>query len=210
MDTEISRRISSAAHSFHVISNHIWTSASLHPCTKLQLYNSLVTSILLYGCESWTITEEQLRRLEVFHNRCMRTIKGFTLLDHISTPDLHNHAPKSQPISSLLRKQQLRWIGHLARKPDTYLPRQMLFAHFVSPKTNRPPGRPPASYNGHIQDLVTSNAFRAAASADLLATYRRQHPNIDLPRTANSDWLKLAAHRELWGSIVKGVMGSNV
>jgi hypothetical protein len=210
MDAEISRRISSAAHSFHTVRSHIWTSASLHPDTKLQLYNSLVLSILLYGCEAWTITEEQQRRLEVFHNRCMRTIKGFTLLDHISTPDLHTHPPKSQPIQSHLVKHQLRWVGHLARKPNTYLPRQMLFAHFISPKPNRPPGRPPDSYNHRIQTLVTSDPFKAAANTNLLLTYQRLHPDIDLPRTANSDWPKLAAHRDLWGTIVKGVMGSNV
>ena len=33
----------------------IWKSRSISLRTKIQLYNSLILSILLYGCETWTL-----------------------------------------------------------------------------------------------------------------------------------------------------------
>ena len=37
-------------------------------------YEALVLSILLYGVESWCLTEHLYDRLRVFHARCLRCI----------------------------------------------------------------------------------------------------------------------------------------
>ena len=38
--------------------------------TKLNLYRTLAVSILLYGCETWTLTAETERRLQTFEPKC--------------------------------------------------------------------------------------------------------------------------------------------
>ena len=42
----------------------VWNDRSISLSTKIQLMRSLVTSILLYACESWTLTAEFQRRIQ--------------------------------------------------------------------------------------------------------------------------------------------------
>ena len=42
--------------------------------TKLRIFKTNVLSSLLYGAESWKITETVLKKLEVFQRRCLRSI----------------------------------------------------------------------------------------------------------------------------------------
>ena len=44
---------------------------------KVQLFRSLVLSVLLYGCETWPEpTMSQGRRLEAFQMKCLRRLAG--------------------------------------------------------------------------------------------------------------------------------------
>jgi hypothetical protein len=48
-------------------------------CTMAYFYKAVVQAVLLYGSESWVITERMWKVLNGFHNRCARFISG----DHI-------------------------------------------------------------------------------------------------------------------------------
>ena len=39
---------------------------------KVVVYNAFVLSILLFGCESWSLTERLRNQLRTFHRRCVR------------------------------------------------------------------------------------------------------------------------------------------
>jgi hypothetical protein len=39
---------------------------------KVAVYNSLVLSILLFGCESWSLTQRLRNKLRTFHRGCVR------------------------------------------------------------------------------------------------------------------------------------------
>ena len=43
---------------------------------KIKLYRTIILSVVLYGCESWTLVLRVLRRLRVFENRVLRRIFG--------------------------------------------------------------------------------------------------------------------------------------
>ena len=45
-------------------------------------YKSLVLSILLYGCESWTLTATLKRRIKAFENKCYRRMLGISYRKH--------------------------------------------------------------------------------------------------------------------------------
>ena len=47
-----------------------WTDKSIYLSPKIRLMRSLVTSIFLYACESWTLTAELQRRIQVMEMRC--------------------------------------------------------------------------------------------------------------------------------------------
>ena len=45
---------------------------------------SLVTSILLYACESWTLTAELQRIIQAMEVRCYRKVLRITYKDHVT------------------------------------------------------------------------------------------------------------------------------
>ena len=71
-----------------------------------------------------------MRRLEVLHNRCVRGILGVSRhqqwRDHISTEQLAVQFGMGDGIGVLLVQRRLHWLGHVARKGDNRLPKQLL------------------------------------------------------------------------------------
>jgi len=56
----------------------IWKMRSISMKTKIKLLNSMVKSILMYGCESWTITDKIWKKVEAFEMKCYRKLLGIT------------------------------------------------------------------------------------------------------------------------------------
>ena len=49
---------------------------------------SLVTSIFLYACESWTLTAELKRRIQDMEMRCYRKILCISYKDHVTNQEV--------------------------------------------------------------------------------------------------------------------------
>ena len=56
--------------------------------TKLRLYQTCILSSLLYGSETWTLLQEYLRKLEVFHMRSQRMILGIHWYDFVRNTEV--------------------------------------------------------------------------------------------------------------------------
>ena len=52
----------------------VWNDRSISLSSKIRLVRSLVTSILLYACESWALTAQLQRRIQAMEMRCYRKI----------------------------------------------------------------------------------------------------------------------------------------
>ena len=52
----------------------VWIDKSISLSSKIRLMCSLVTSIFLYACESWTLTAGLQRRIQAMEMRCYRQI----------------------------------------------------------------------------------------------------------------------------------------
>ena len=63
----------------------VWNDRSISLSSKIQLMRSLVTSIFLYACESWTLTAEFQRRIRTMEMRCYRKILHISYTDHVTT-----------------------------------------------------------------------------------------------------------------------------
>ena len=59
----------------------IWNSRSISLRTKIYLYKSLIISILLYGCETWTLNETLEERINAFESKSYRRILGISYRD---------------------------------------------------------------------------------------------------------------------------------
>ena len=43
---------------------------------KIKIYRTIILSVILYGCETWSLTFREKHRLRVFQNRVLRRILG--------------------------------------------------------------------------------------------------------------------------------------
>jgi hypothetical protein len=63
----------------------IWKNKNIRIKTKLKICNSNVKAILLYGCETWKVTNSITQKLRSFINRCLRRILNVRWPDVIET-----------------------------------------------------------------------------------------------------------------------------
>ena len=78
---------------------------------------SLVISIYLYACESWTLTAELEKRMQAFDMRCYRRLLNILYKDHATNEEVRI---KSQAaIADYDELLTLRWkqrcFGHVSR-----------------------------------------------------------------------------------------------
>jgi hypothetical protein len=43
---------------------------------KIRIYNTIILPVVLYGCETWSLTLREEHRLRVFENKVLRRIFG--------------------------------------------------------------------------------------------------------------------------------------
>ena len=67
----------------------VWNDRSISLSSKIRLIHSLVTSICMYACESWTLTAELQRRIQAMEMRCYRKILRISYKDHVTKEEVH-------------------------------------------------------------------------------------------------------------------------
>ena len=66
----------------------VWNDRSISLSCKIRLMRSLVISIFLYACESWTRTAELQTRIQAMEMRCYRKILHILYKDHVTNEEV--------------------------------------------------------------------------------------------------------------------------
>ena len=66
----------------------VWNDTSISLSSKIRLMWSVVTSIFLYACESWTLTAELQRRIQDMEMRCYHKILRISYKDHVTNEEV--------------------------------------------------------------------------------------------------------------------------
>jgi hypothetical protein len=110
---------------------------------KIKIYKIVILPVVLYGCETWSLTFGEEHRLRVFENRVLRKIFGPKREEDRSRRKLHNdelHSLYASPnIFRVIRSKRMRWVGHVARIGDGRGVCRILVGR---PEGKRPLGRP--------------------------------------------------------------------
>ena len=84
----------------------------------IRLMSSLVTSIFLYACESWTLTAELQRRKQAMGMRYYRKILRISYKDRVTNEEVRAKTQQAiGPHKDLLtvKERKLQWYGHVSR-----------------------------------------------------------------------------------------------
>jgi hypothetical protein len=143
----VDSRIAAAGKAFGALRKCVFSSTSVNFAAKRAVFESIILSILLYGCEGWSLTERHRQQLRVFHAQCLRAMcrvtRKHTWDHHISTQELGQRLG-IETIDTYITRRQLRWGGHVRRMDyDRRLPRRMLSSWIAHP---RPRGAPKMTY----------------------------------------------------------------
>ena len=143
---DVDSRISAAGRAFGVLRKCFFSAAGISYKAKKAVYEGLVLSILLYGSESWCLTEKLMRRLRCFHALCMRRICRVSMR-HVREHRISNEQLRQriglQDIAKYIFRRQLQWAGHVWRMPETRLPQRLVSSWLTS---RRPRGCPEFTY----------------------------------------------------------------
>ena len=66
----------------------------------------------LFACESWTLKQNNIKKLETFEMWLWRKIEGIKWQDHITKEILNKVGEKRSLINNITRRQK-NWIGHV-------------------------------------------------------------------------------------------------
>ena len=87
---------------------------------KIKIYRTIILPVVLYGCETWSLTLRDERRLRVFENRVLRRVFG-PKRDEVTGEWRKLHNEELSDLYSLpnivwvVKSRRMRWAGHVAR-----------------------------------------------------------------------------------------------
>ena len=82
---------------------------------KRSIFQAAVTSILLYGCTTWTLTKRLEKKLDGNYTRMLRAILNKSWRQHPIRHQLYGHLP---PITKTIQVRRTRHAGHCWKSRD--------------------------------------------------------------------------------------------
>jgi hypothetical protein len=155
---------------------------------KVKIYRTIILPVVLYGCETWSLTLREEHRLRVFENRVLRRIFG-PKRDEVTGEwrKLHNeelHNLYSSPdIIMQVKSRRMRWAGHVARMGEE----RKVYKVFVG----KPEGKRQLARSRHRWEDGIRMAVREIGLGGV-------------------DWIRLAQDRDRWRAVVSAVMNLRV
>jgi hypothetical protein len=184
---EIKGRLNSGNTCYHSVQNHL-SSRLLSKNLKIVIYKTIILPVVLYGCETWSLTLREKHRLRVFENRVLRRIYGpkrnevtreWRKLHNEELRDLYS----SPSIIRIIKLRRMRWADHVARMGAKRNAYRLLVG---KSEGKRPLGRPIRRWVDNIR--------------------------MDLGEVGwgDVDWVGLAKDRNRWRALVNSVLNLRV
>ena len=111
---------------------------------KIKIYRNIILPVVLYGCETWSLTLREERKRRVFENMVSRRIFG-PRRDGVTGEwrRLHNgevnYLYSSPNTVRVIKSRRMRWVGNVARMGEVRGVYRVLVG---KPEGKRPLGKP--------------------------------------------------------------------
>jgi hypothetical protein len=105
-----------------VISSKLW----------LRTYNTIIVSLLLWGCKSWALKAEDRRWIKLFHHQSLRQMLNITIYDviveqHISNDEVRKRT-ESYSMEQTMELRRTQWLEKTSHMGAERGPRKILVA----------------------------------------------------------------------------------
>ena len=149
-ESDIKRRLGLAWSTFWKL-ERLWRSKSVPTNLKVNLFKATCLSILLHGCEGWTLTKTLEDKLNSYATSCYRIMLGIKRLDFISNEEVLRQV-QQEKLVQLIQQRQLRFLGHILRKPEDEPANKYALYHPRHGK--RKVGRPKTLFHQYIARVM--------------------------------------------------------
>ena len=87
--------------------------------TKVHLVKAMVSAIVMYGCESWTVKKAEHRRIDAFELWCWRRLLRVPWTARRSNKSILKDISLGCSLEGLILKLNLQYFGHLMWRTDS-------------------------------------------------------------------------------------------
>ena len=102
----------------------------------MNIYNALIKSSLLYGSETWRLTENNMRRVEATEMNALRRSSRISRKEGIRNVTIRQQIGLEETIIKEIEQNRLTWYGHVQRMAEGRLPK-IAFKWMPKQKTAR-------------------------------------------------------------------------
>ena len=97
----------------------IFKSRDITLLTKVHLVKAMVFSVVMYGCESWTVKKAVCRRTDAFELRCWRRLLRVAWTARRSNQSILKEISPGISSKGMMLKLKLQYFGHLMRRVES-------------------------------------------------------------------------------------------
>ena len=87
--------------------------------TKVHLVKAKVFSVVMYGCENWTIKKAECQRIDAFELWCWRRLLRIPWMARRSNQSILKEISPGHSLEGLMLKLKLQYFSHLMRRVDS-------------------------------------------------------------------------------------------
>ena len=154
---EVKRRIALAKDAFWKYGELLRNNVAMK--TKKKVLSCYINSVLMYGSESWTITEEMRRRLDAFEMWCYRRILKISWTDRVTNVEvLRRVGETDKNIYRTICRRKLKFAGHDLRGSSGEMCKNIIEGS-VEGKRSR--GRQRKTWMGDIKEWMEESSYGA-------------------------------------------------
>ena len=113
----------------HLAKHHMQKSKVIKRSAKMQMYKTLIRSVVKYGSETWILTQSDENLLRILERKILRKIYGPIQegdIWRIRNNEELNRSINGEDIVKFIDVQRIRWLGHVKRMEVGAMPRKMM------------------------------------------------------------------------------------
>ena len=88
--------------------------------TKVCLVKTMVSPVVMYGCESWNVEKAECQRIDAFELWCWRRLLRVPWIARRSNQSILKEISPEYSPEGLMLKLKLQFFDHLLRKADSF------------------------------------------------------------------------------------------